>query len=263
MERIFKKNKHFLTRFLPPRFKKRCLIGICNPVYTERQEKIYSIKNKKWSASPRDFFSQTKSIIVLIHFSSVNCDYKVEEIVLNFALRLWEKAGLKTHVINQFGKADASRLLGVEWGQAAKKYDCLLLLKDLAYYAGLGQFGKNALIINPHFGSDFKIQVLLTEEELEYGSPMIPARYACCHHCNLCLETCPAGAIGDYEIEPLKCQWNWDSSQIKKDIRPELVRLIGLKKPKADKDKFKIEACRNCQAFCKANSSHYFKARII
>ncbi len=257
MDNALKKDKHFINKFLPVETRKRCRVGICDPAYLQRQKRIYSVKNKKWSAPPQELYPETKSIIVLIHFSPVSDDYKVEEIILDLALKLWEKARLKTHVINKSNKAAESLLLGVEWGVAATTYDKLVLLKDLAYYAGLGQFGRNTLLINRDFGSDFKIQVLLTKEKLEFDSPMSPSHFPGCNNCNQCLETCPTGTISDFDIDPLKCQWNWSNTDIRKYIKIESLRLLGFKKPKIDQDKYKI-GCRNCQEFCKVNLSHYF-----
>jgi len=252
-----KLDKKVIKKLLPDKFRKYCLIGICNPKYLDDAKSVYSIKNKKWSVAPRELFPALKSIIVLIHFTPVACDYKVEEIAIELGSLLWEKLGLKTHIINKNGKVDRDNLVGTEWGASSIRYDRLILLKELAYYAGLGQYGKNTLLINPRFGSDFKIQALFTEERLKYDSPMASRKYPNCKDCNQCIELCPGQALRPHKIDPLKCQWHWDEIFSKRIARPHFLYLIRLRKPKAEGYSFEYKTCRNCQTFCKVNITHY------
>lgn len=244
-------DKNIIRGLLPAKVKKYCLIGICNPKYLDDIKPIYSIKNKKWSANPRELFHNLKSIIVLIHFTPRMLDYRVEKIIVKLGSLLQKRLGVKTHIINESGKADPTLLVGTEWGLSSKRYDKLILLKELAYYAGLGQYGKNTLIITPQFGSSCKIQTLFTKEELEYDSPMIPKKYPGCKDCNQCIELCPNGALSDYHVDVLKCEG--------KIVNPYLFSLHFLRKPKLRKYRIQYENCRNCQIFCKADSDHYIK----
>ena len=251
-------DKDIIRRSVPDKLIEHCLIGICNPKYLEDSKPVYSIKNKKWSCSPGELFPAMKSIIVLIHYTPVGWDYRVEKIIVELASLLWKSLGLKTHIINKIGNVDSDSLVGTEGGMSSKRYDRLILLKEIAYYAGLGQYGKSSMIINPHFGSDFKIQVLFTEEKIKYDNPMNPKEYPGCKNCNLCIELCPGGALSNYKIDPLKCQWNWyrDSQEIP---NPHLLSFIQLRKPTGKNYLIKKKCCRNCQAFCKVNKDHYFK----
>lgn len=253
-----KVDKNVIRKLLPEKLRECCLIGICNPKYLDDSKPVYSIKNKKWSASPREIFPAVESIIVLIHFTPVAWDYRVEKIIVELGSLLWKRYGLKTHIIDRSGKVDPDSLVGTEWGPSSKRYDKLILLKELAYYAGLGQYGKSSLIINPQFGSDFKIQALFTEEKLKYDSPKVPKKYPGCKNCNQCIELCPGEALSNYKIDPLKCQWNWSKTFEQKILRSPRF-LIRLRKPNVKNYLFQNEACRNCQAFCKANEDHYFK----
>ena len=251
-------NKDAIRELLPEKFKKRCLIGICDPKYLDGSKPVYSLKNKKWSATPREIFPAVKSIIVLIHLTPVANDYRVEEIIVELGSLSWKEFGLKTHIINESGKVCPDMLVGTEWGPSSKKYDKLILLKELAYYAGLGRYGKSSLIINSHFGSDFKIQALFTEEKIKYDYPLIPRKYPECKNCNLCIELCPGDALSNYKIEQLKCQWNWNRD-FRGIPRPYLLPIMQLRKPNVRNYLFDDRSCRNCQAFCKANSDHYIK----
>jgi epoxyqueuosine reductase len=251
-------DKNLINTFLPDKFKKYCLIGICDPKYLDGLKTVYSIKNKKWSASPREIFPNVRSIIVLLHFTPVSNDYSVQKIILALALSLWKKLKLKTHVINKAGKIDPHSLVGTKVGPSARRYKKLIILKDLAYYAGLGQYGKNSLIINPRFGSDFKIQVLFTERNMKYDSPLFSKKYPGCEGCNQCIKLCPSGALNNYKIDPLKC-YVWVETVMRSPVSPKLPTFYRflIKKPKGNY--INNSCCRMCQYFCKVNKHHYFK----
>lgn len=250
-------DKYAIIRTLPEELRKKCLIGICHPGYLDNLPIVYSIKTKKYSAHPQELFPAVQSIIVLIHFTPVANDYSVENIILKSALLLWQKLKVRTHVLDDSNEVDFTRLLGTEWGPAAERYDKLILLKELAYYAGLGQYGRSSLIINPQFGSDVKIQTLFTEEKLKYDSPLVPKIYPGCRDCCQCIELCPGEAIKDYWIEPARCSlWQEDKGTKSKLARPHLCRLARNRRPKA-KGYLLDFCCRNCQSFCKVNAGHY------
>jgi ferredoxin len=250
-------NKEIIRRFLQKNIRKDCLIGICDPVWLQGLKPVYSLKNKKWSTGPKEIFPETQAVIVLIKFSPIANDYSVEKVIVRLGAALWKKVSFKTHIIDGFGHADSSRLVGTEWGPSAKRCRKLILLKQAAYYAGLGQYGKNSLIINPAFGSDFKIQVLMTDEELEYDKPMVPKRYPECRGCRVCIELCPGAALSNYKIDPRKCCVQSPEHLIWERIpRRQLINLSSRMKPKKG---FIVDkrCCRNCQSFCKVNSKHY------
>lgn len=76
-----------------------------------------------------------------------------------------------------------------------------LMDKEVARRAGLGFIGKNTLLIHPQLGSSVNIGYLLLDRSVESDSPL--ARD--CGRCNLCVEACPQGVIGDYRLEASRC----------------------------------------------------------
>jgi epoxyqueuosine reductase len=69
-----------------------------------------------------------------------------------------------------------------------------VLERSLAAMAGLGWIGKNASLISSEYGSFVFIGELITDLEMEYGTPL-PDR---CGTCSRCINACPTGAI----VEP-------------------------------------------------------------
>jgi epoxyqueuosine reductase len=70
----------------------------------------------------------------------------------------------------------------------------------IAESAGLGWRGRNNLLVNEQYGSAIRLVTILTDIPLETDSPV----EAQCGLCNVCVQSCPAGALGmtpqDYQI---------------------------------------------------------------
>jgi epoxyqueuosine reductase QueG len=63
--------------------------------------------------------------------------------------------------------------------------------KKIGVLAGLGWIGRNNLLVNKKFGSQFRLVSVLTDMPLEADKPA----KGDCGACRLCLEACPAQAI--------------------------------------------------------------------
>ena len=67
-------------------------------------------------------------------------------------------------------------------------------LKHAAEIAGLGVIGKNYLLTSPEHGNLLWLSAVLTDASLTPDSRL---QSSICDGCNLCVEACPAGALGD------------------------------------------------------------------
>jgi len=131
-----------------------------------------------------------------------------------------------------------------------------LSYKRLAVLAGLGSFGRNALVINPTYGSNFRIACLLTDTVLE---PSRPSSWDPCGDCQLCQEACPLGALTPYRVDPEAClvglslrERAGDMSKVDPSIRRRLDQVdVRAHQPRLSRTTH-VE-CWTCQGVCPHN----------
>lgn len=83
------------------------------------------------------------------------------------------------------------------------RYRDLLSLKHAAMLAGLGNIGKNTLLINEQYGNMIWMSAVLTTAELE-GDPL--SMYEVCPAgCQRCVKACPVGALGGAWMKQTAC----------------------------------------------------------
>jgi epoxyqueuosine reductase QueG len=79
-------------------------------------------------------------------------------------------------------------------------------LRHAAVAAGLGNFGRNNLVLHPQMGSRVLFTASLTDLELP-SDPPVSGKV--CNECNACVENCPAGALdAEGKTDDMKCLKN-------------------------------------------------------
>lgn len=76
-------------------------------------------------------------------------------------------------------------------------------LKHAAVLAGLGKMGKNTLVVNSKYGNMIWLGAVLTSMDMQAD---VPAAYnPCPPNCRLCIQSCPAGALGGEMVNQKAC----------------------------------------------------------
>lgn len=161
---------------------------------------------------PNDLYEGCKSVIVfgialpkalyevdprLIyeHFNNLICS-KVDEIALKLSKYLEDDYGGIGVPIPCNGPYEY-------WNADKKEGKGLLSMKHAAINAGLGNIGKNTLLLNPKFGNRLVIGAVLTDLELvsdEYAESI------CLDNCDLCIKNCPVSALDRVHVDQKLCR---------------------------------------------------------
>jgi len=90
-------------------------------------------------------------------------------------------------------------------------------VRHAALAAGLGNFGRNNLVLHPEFGSRVIFSVVLTDLRLD-GDTAVADRI--CSDCDDCVESCPGGALEEEgRTDVMKCLRNSQPYGIAANIR--------------------------------------------
>jgi reductive dehalogenase len=98
-----------------------------------------------------------------------------------------------------------------------------LMVPPVAIDAGLGEQGRNGIVITPEVGCNLRPAVVTTNIPVTTDKPIDIGVDDFCLHCKVCAEACPSGAIpmGDkvevrgyrrWKIDTAKCQNFWTSN---------------------------------------------------
>ncbi len=75
-------------------------------------------------------------------------------------------------------------------------------LKTTGKACGLGQSGKNTLLVNPEYGPRLGLMAILTSAKLEVDAPFTDDW---CGDCTRCINACPTKALTPYNIDIKRC----------------------------------------------------------
>jgi epoxyqueuosine reductase len=117
-----------------------------------------------------------------------------------------------------------------------------LLERAIAEDAGLGWFGKSAMLLHPDHGSAFFVAALVLDRELDESTTPHPDR---CGSCTRCIDACPTGAIiAPGRVDARRCV-SYLTIELRGPIPRPLRPLVG----------HRIFGCDVCQTVCPWNRS--------
>jgi epoxyqueuosine reductase len=178
---------------------------------------------------------------------SVRMDYLPAEVENVKQLQTPERAYISRYALGR----DYHKLMRKRLAQLAKKIELSVgsfgyrafvdsapvMERALAQKAGLGWFGKNAMLLNPKAGSLFFLGELYTDLPLPTDPPFAHEH---CGSCDACQRACPTGAIvADKIVDSRKCI-SYLTIELHGAIPLEYRRAMGNR----------IYGCDDCQLFC-------------
>lgn len=124
-----------------------------------------------------------------------------------------------------------------EFGYRAFVDSAPVMERALAQKAGLGWFGKNAMLLNPKAGSLFFLGELYTDLPLPIDAPF---EHEHCGSCSACQTACPTGAIVDDKVVDSRKCISYLTIELHGAIPVEYRRAMGNR----------IYGCDDCQLVC-------------
>lgn len=90
------------------------------------------------------------------------------------------------------------------WDEENREGRGILSMRHSGYMAGLGRLGKNTLLTNATFGNRIVLGAALLNIELE-PDDMVDGAF-CSSDCQICIKSCPAGALDGRRINQKLCR---------------------------------------------------------
>ncbi len=135
------------------------------------------------------------SCIPYSHFSSIIIN-EVDELTLKI-VKFFEELGINCVPIPSDDPYE-------HWESKRKYGRAILSLRHAGYLAGLGVLGKNTLLINENFGNMIQLGAVLINTEL--NGDEIAEYEACLPDCQICLDSCPQGALDGITVNQKACR---------------------------------------------------------
>lgn len=188
---------------------------------------------KEHTKKTTDIMPEAKSIVVI--------GYHVWDDMLELAIRKGEKwvypgyfplRTLRLEVIHHLEKKGYKAVTSGS-----------LSYKRLAQLAGFGNFGKNALIINPTFGPWIRLALVLTNAKM---APDKSFDKDLCGDCQDCVKACPVDALTPYRVDDTKCLVGVHLTGKEPSLYAEELKLY---EPSLTKNSHLM--CTECQKACK------------
>ena len=176
------------------------------------------------SPALESIFPGVESLVVMAYKELASCDSENMQIAMNGRLDLMEftrSCNFKLAKIldREFGAkamtVPVSYPLPMERETQGAVAD--VSIRHAALVAGLGNFGRNNLILHTQFGSRVIFSVVLTDLRISGDRPVVDRL---CTDCDECVESCPGGALEEEgRTDVMKCLKNCQPYGIAANIK--------------------------------------------
>ncbi len=171
------------------------------------------IQDYKSPRSPQigEIFPDAKTIIIMANREMSHCESPNMQIAMNGRLDIMEFARhCNFELAHYLEKKCGARAMSIPLSYPLEMNPATtggmvgdISLRHAAVAAGLGSFGRHNLVIHPRLGSQVVFCGVLTDLELSSDPPCTEDL---CTKCNLCVKSCPAGALDkEGHTEVMKC----------------------------------------------------------
>ncbi|MBZ9557431.1 MULTISPECIES: tRNA epoxyqueuosine(34) reductase QueG [unclassified Modicisalibacter] len=178
---------------------------------------------------------------------SVRMDYLPPEVETTRVLGRPQKAYVSRYALGRdYHKLIRKRLAELakrieaevgDYGYRAFVDSAPVMERALAQKAGLGWFGKNAMLLNPQAGSLFFLGELYTDLPLPVDTPFEREH---CGSCSACQTACPTGAIVDDKVIDARRCISYLTIELHGSIPEHFREAIGNR----------VYGCDDCQLVC-------------
>ncbi|MGM8932145.1 tRNA epoxyqueuosine(34) reductase QueG [Salinicola halophyticus] len=204
-------------------------------------EMHYMAKHGNKRTRPQELVPGTLRVI------SARMDYLPPEVETTKILRQPQKAYVSRYALGR----DYHKLIRKRLDQLARRIEeevgeigyrafvdsAPVMERALAQKAGLGWFGKNAMLLNPQAGSLFFLGELYTDLPLPVDPPFERDH---CGSCSSCQTACPTNAIIDDKVIDARRCISYLTIELHGSIPTEFRRAMGNR----------VYGCDDCQLFC-------------
>ena len=159
---------------------------------------------------PRDVLPSCKSVIVFAKkfpVGTLHCKttvpYTITRNILNHELDAMSVrfcAAMEEHGVIA---APTGTVSHNQYDAKTGRWRSIVSAKHSAAAAGLGRIGKNTLLVTPEYGNMVWLNAVLTDAALD-PDEMLPGS-PCPDGCSLCMDNCPAQALGDPQMNQAAC----------------------------------------------------------
>lgn len=168
-------------------------------------------------------FPGARSLVIMALQELDNCESGNMQIAFGGRMDIMEFGRTSNYKIarfiqREFGAKAMTIPLSYPLEMSFKTKGCIgdVSLRHAAVAAGLGQFGRNNLVLHPRLGSRAVFAGLITDLELTSD----PQAEEICTNCNLCVEKCPGNALEDEgKTNLMRCLKNSQPYGIAANIR--------------------------------------------